>query len=261
MQRRGRQIIQLMREPNGILEKEVRMTTVLVTGANRGIGLELARQYAVDGWHVVAAARNLGQSGSLAELAKKYGAHLQLAALDVTSDESIQNLTDQLDGHAIDLLLHNAGVYPRQGVHVGELDYESWIHTLETNVFGVLRLTEALLENVAASEHKQIAAISSAMASLQATAGNSVAQSGTSYQYRTSKSALNMAMLILSKELAPRGISVVMISPGWVKTDMGSAAATITPEVSVAGIKKVLDAGRMDISGKFLSYTGSVIPW
>lgn len=235
--------------------------TVLVTGANRGIGLELARQYAADGWHVVAAARKPEESAGLKELAKKYGDALELVTLDVTSDESIEGLVDAMHGRAIDLLVNNAGVYPREGTRVGQLDYDSWGDTLDTNLFGVMRVSEALLENVARSERKQIAAISSAMGSLHITDGPSVAQSGTSYQYRTSKAALNMAMLILSRELAPRRISVVMISPGWVKTDMGGAGAAITPEVSVAGIKRVLDAGRMEISGKFLSYNGSVVQW
>ena len=237
------------------------MKTMLVTGASRGIGLELARQYAADGWHVVAAARKPEESAGLKELAKKYGDGLQLVGLDVTSDESIEGLVDAMNGRAIDLLVNNAGMYPREGTHVGRLDYDSWGDTLDTNLFGVMRVTEGLLENVAQSERKQIVAISSAMGSLHITDGPSVAQSGTSYQYRTSKAALNMALLILSKELAPRGISVVMISPGWVKTDMGGAGAAITPEVSVAGIKKVLDAGGIEISGKFLSYNGSEVAW
>jgi NAD(P)-dependent dehydrogenase (short-subunit alcohol dehydrogenase family) len=240
---------------------EVTMATVVVTGASRGIGLELARQYAADGWNVVAAAQKPEQSAGLADLAKQYGARFQIEPLDVTSDESIQNLADALNGRAIDLLVNNAAIYPREGTRVGQLDYDAWSDTLDTNLFGVMRVTETLLENVAISERKQIVAISSAMASLQGVVGGSVGQSGTSYQYRTSKVALNMSMLILSQELAPRGISVVMISPGWVKTDMGGAGALITPQVSVAGIKKVLDAGRMDISGKFLTYEGIALPW
>ena len=237
------------------------MLTILVTGANRGIGLELARQYAVDDWEVIATARKPQDSAGLTDLAKTHKGSFHVQALDVTSDESIQDLAETLDGRAIDLLVNNAGIYPRVGTHVGELDYDSWRHTLETNLFGVLRVTEALLENVAHSERKQIVAISSAMASMRGAQGGSVAQSGTSYQYRTSKAALNMAILILSKELAPRGISVVLIAPGWVKTEMGGTGAVITPQASVAGIKKLLDAGSMDNSGKFLSYDGSICPW
>jgi NAD(P)-dependent dehydrogenase (short-subunit alcohol dehydrogenase family) len=237
------------------------MATVLITGASRGIGLELARQYASDGWDVIASARSPEKSLGLTELAKKYGGKITLQTLDVTNDISIDDLTEELDSRPVDLLINNAAVYPRKGAHVGELDYDAWGDTFETNLFGVMRVTEALLENVAASERKQIAAISSGMGSLSSVAGGAVAQSGTSYQYRTSKAALNMAMLVLSKELAPRGISVVLISPGWVKTDMGGAGAAITPEVSVAGIRKILASNSMDISGKFWSYDGSVWPW
>jgi NAD(P)-dependent dehydrogenase (short-subunit alcohol dehydrogenase family) len=237
------------------------MATVLITGASRGIGLELARQYASDGWDVIASARSPEKSLGLTELAKKYGGKITLQTLDVTNDISIDDLTEELDSRPVDLLINNAAVYPRKGTHVGELDYDAWGDTFETNLFGAMRVTEALLENVAASERKQIAAISSGMGSLTSIAGGAVAQSGTSYQYRTSKAALNMAMLVLSKELAPRGISVVLISPGWVKTDMGGAGAAITPEVSVAGIRKILASNSMDISGKFWSYDGSVWPW
>lgn len=237
------------------------MPTVLVTGASRGIGLELVRQYAVDGWDVLATARDPQNSVELAELFGIYGTKIKIHALDVADEASIKVLTDAMDGQAIDLLVNNAGTYPRKGTHIGELDYEAWSETFETNLFGVMRLTEALLDNVARSERKQIAAISSGMGSLGAAASGSVESMGASYQYRTSKAALNMAMLILSKELAPRGISVAIISPGWVKTDMGGAHAAITPQVSVAGIKRVLDAGGMGISGKFLSYDGSAWAW
>jgi len=237
------------------------MATVLVTGASRGIGLELARQYVSDGWQVLAAARTPEKSAALRDLTKEFGDRVSLQTLDVTSDLSIEDLAGRLDGRAIDVLINNAAIYPRTGTHVGELDYDAWADTFEANLFGVMRLTETLLKNVAASERKQIAAISSGMGSLNAVAGGAVAQSGTSYQYRTSKAALNMAMLILSKELAPRGISVAIISPGWVKTDMGGAGAAITPEVSVAGIKKILASPPMDISGKFLSYDGTAWAW
>jgi len=237
------------------------MGTVLVTGASRGIGLELARQYVEDGWQVLAAARTPEKSAGLRDLTKEFGDRVSLQTLDVTSDLSIEDLAGRLNSRAIDLLINNAAVYARTGTHVGELDYDAWADTFEANLFGVMRLTESLLKNVAASERKQIAAISSGMGSLTAVAGGAVAQSGTSYQYRTSKAALNMAMLILSKELAPRGISVAIISPGWVKTDMGGTGAAITPEVSVAGIKKILASNPMDISGKFLSYDGSVWAW
>src|SRR3984957_7611982 len=237
------------------------MGTVLVTGASRGIGLELVRQYVADGWQVLAAARAPQKSTGLRDLTREFGDRVSLQTLDVASDLSIADLADRFGGRPIDLLINNAAVYPRTGTHVGELDYDAWADSFETNLFGAMGLTESLRETGAASERKQIAAISSGMGSLNAVAGGAVAESGTSYQYRTSKAALNMAMLILSRELAPRGISVAIISPGWVKTDMGGAGAAITPEVSVAGIKKILASPPMEISGKFLSYDGSAWAW
>jgi NAD(P)-dependent dehydrogenase (short-subunit alcohol dehydrogenase family) len=237
------------------------MATVLVTGASRGIGLELVRQYAEGGWSVLATARDPEDSAGLAELSEKYGAKIEAHPLDVAAADSVEELAAVLEEQPIDLLINNAGIYPRKGTHIGELDYEAWRETFETNLFGVMHLTEALLENVALSERKQIAAISSGMGSLGAAAEGSLGTMGASYQYRTSKTALNMALLVLSKELAPRGISVAIISPGWVKTDMGGAKAAITPQVSVAGIRKVLDLPSMEISGKFLSYDGSTWAW
>ena len=174
------------------------MATVLVTGANRGIGLELARQYAADGWSVIATARDPEKAAELHEIAVHHGKHLEVMSLDVRSEDSAEELGKRLHGRSVDILLHNAATYPRQGMRVGELDYDAWGDTLETNLFGAMRVTEALLENVANSERQQIAAISSGMASLRAASGESVAQAGTSYQYRTSKAALNMAMVILS---------------------------------------------------------------
>lgn len=236
------------------------MSTVLVTGANRGLGLEFARQYAADGWEVIATARQPERSEELRRL-KASRTKLNVRALDIVSDESVQDLADAQDGKPIDVLILNSGVYPREGHNIGQIDYEGWREAFETNVLGAIRVTEALLENVAASERKQIAAISTSMASLRAVQGGSVSQAGTSYQYRSTKTALNMAMSILAKELAPRGISVVMFDPGWVKTDMGGPHAQLTPEESIGGMRKVLAGDAMALSGKFLGHDGTMRPW
>ncbi len=236
------------------------MATVLVTGANRGLGLEFARQYAADDWEVVATTRTAGRSEELRELAKSYQG-LKVYELDVADDASIRDLAKGLKAKPIDVLIHNSGIYPRQGQKIGEIDYPGWRAVFETNVFGPLRLTEALLDNVAASERKQIAAVSTSMASLKAVQDGSVAQAGTSYQYRSSKAALNMAMSILAKELEPRGISVVLFDPGWVKTDMGGPHARLTPEESIRGMRQVLAGDPKEINGKFLGHDGSIRPW
>jgi NAD(P)-dependent dehydrogenase (short-subunit alcohol dehydrogenase family) len=238
------------------------VSTVFVTGSNRGLGLEFVRQYAQDGWQVEAAARRPEKSEELAKLASQYN-NISLHNLDVRNDKSAKDMAEELAGKPIDVLIHNAGMYPRRGQAAGEMDYEGWREAMETNLFGVFRVTEALLDNVLRSERKQIAAISSSMASLgivQRAAGLS-AVGGTAYQYRTSKTALNMAMLVLAKELAPRGASVVLLDPGWVKTDMGGPNAQLTPEQSISGMCKVLAGDPKKISGKFLGYDGQERPW
>jgi NAD(P)-dependent dehydrogenase (short-subunit alcohol dehydrogenase family) len=236
------------------------MPTVLITGANRGLGLEFARQYVGEGWEVLATARKPEKSEELKKLSGA-DSRITLHALDIAKHESVGHLAHALDRKPIDVLILNSGVYPREGQKIGQIDYEGWREAFETNVLGTTRVVEAVLENVAASGRKQIAAISTGMASLRAVQGGAVGQSGTSYQYRTTKTALNMAMSILAKELAPRGVSVVMFDPGWVKTDMGGPNAELTPAASISGMRKVLDANGMEISGKFLGHDGSVRPW
>jgi NAD(P)-dependent dehydrogenase (short-subunit alcohol dehydrogenase family) len=238
------------------------MATVLVTGANRGLGLEFVRQYAADGWVVKAAARDPEKSKELKKFAEQHK-NISLHALDVASEKSVQELADALDGVAIDVLIHNAGIYIRGGQTIGAMDYVGWRDAMETNLFGVFRVTEALLENVLASERKQIAAISSSMASLDIVqkAPSLGAVGGTAYQYRSSKTALNMALVVLAKELAAKSVSVVLVDPGWVKTDMGGPNAQLTPEESINGMRRVLAGNPKELAGKFLGYDGRERPW
>jgi NAD(P)-dependent dehydrogenase (short-subunit alcohol dehydrogenase family) len=234
------------------------MSTVLITGANRGLGLEFVRQYSAEGWEVIATARNPKQSEELDRLAKGKSASLQ--ALDVTSDDSVKHLAEVLKGKPVDLLILNSAIFTRDGNKLGQLNFAGWRESFETNVLGAVRVAEALIENVAASKRKQIVAISTGMGSLQ-TLGATIGF-GSAYQYRSSKAALNMAMSILAKDVEPQGISVLIFSPGWVQTDMGGPNAVLTPEQSIAGIRKVLEGNSpMELTGKFLSYDGSTWPW
>jgi NAD(P)-dependent dehydrogenase (short-subunit alcohol dehydrogenase family) len=233
------------------------MSSVLITGANRGLGLEFARQYAADGWDVIATARHPKSSEELQRLAENK--NVSLRGLDVTSDESVKRLAETLGGKPVDLLVLNSAIYTRTGIKLGELNFAGWRESFETNVLGAIRVAEALIENVAASKRKQIAAISTGMGSLQAL--GSTIGFGIAYQYRTSKAALNMTMSILAKEVEPRGISVVIFSPGWVQTDMGGANAALTPEQSIGGMRKVLEGNPMELTGKFLGYDGATWPW
>lgn len=226
------------------------MPTVLITGANRGIGLELAKQYAADGWSVIATARDPGQADAL----KKLKGDIRIEALEVTDERQIEALAKALKGTAIDVLLNNAGMLTGYE-SFGQTDTESWLQTLHVNTIAPLKLAEALVEHVARSQAKKIVAITSGMGSI---GGNA---STGAYAYRSSKAALNKVMATAAHELRSRGISVAVISPGWVRTDMGGSGAPLDVKESAAGIRKVIDQLNVGTSGQFFNYSGENIPW
>jgi NAD(P)-dependent dehydrogenase (short-subunit alcohol dehydrogenase family) len=226
------------------------MPTVLITGANRGIGLELAKQYAGDGWSVIATVRDPQNADGL----KALKGEIRTEALEVTDEKQIASLAKRLKGTAIDVLLNNAGMLTGYE-SFGDTDTESWLKTLHVNSIAPLKLTEALVEHVAASKLKKIASITSGMGSLGGHASTGA------YAYRSSKAALNIVMVTAANELRSRGISVAVISPGWVKTDMGGAGAPLDVKQSAAGIRKVIDKLNVGISGQFFNYSGENLPW
>jgi NAD(P)-dependent dehydrogenase (short-subunit alcohol dehydrogenase family) len=226
------------------------MPTVLITGANRGIGLELAKQYAGDGWSVIATARDPKQADGL----KALKGDIRIEALEVTDARQIAGLAKALKGTAIDVLLNNAGMLTGyEGF--GATDAQTWLQTLHVNSIAPLQLTEALVEHVAASGQKKVAAITSGMGSI----GNNA--STGAYAYRSSKAALNMAMVTAANELRARGIAVAVISPGWVKTDMGGGTAPLEARQSAAGIRQVIGKLNLGTSGQFFNYSGETLPW
>jgi NAD(P)-dependent dehydrogenase (short-subunit alcohol dehydrogenase family) len=220
------------------------MPTILITGAGRGLGLELARQYAQDGWRVIGTVRQ----GDLKEI----GAETLRA--DVTNPAEIKALSAKMKGTPIDVLFCNAGIIGKRGMALGSFDYAEWETVLRVNLLGAAAVIEALIDHVAASERKTVAVMSSRLGSIAET-------SGMTLPYATSKAALNLLAKGLAATLEARGIVVVALSPGWVKTDMGGQGATLTPQVSVRGLRKVLGGLRREDSGKFFSYDGSQIPW
>lgn len=226
------------------------MPTVLITGANRGIGLELAKQYAGDGWSVIATVRDAKNADGLNAL--KGG--IRIESLEVTDEKQVKALAKALKGTAIDVLLNNAGMLTGYE-SLGETDTESWLKSLHVNTIAPLKITEAFLEHVARSKDKKIASITSGMASLGSNASTGA------YAYRSSKAALNMVMLTAANELRSRGISVAVISPGWVKTDMGGPGATLDVKASAAGIRKVIEKLNVGTSGQFFNYSGENLPW
>jgi NAD(P)-dependent dehydrogenase (short-subunit alcohol dehydrogenase family) len=232
------------------------MRSTLITGANRGLGLEFARQYLADGWQVYAACRDPDSASELRRLADASDAKLQILALDVTDPASVQAAAAELEGQTIDLLLNNAGIGGPRGQTIGNIDYEAWAKVLDVNTMGPLRVSEAFVDHVAQSERKLIVTITSGMGSL---ADNT---SGGAYAYRSSKAAVNMVMRSLAIDLAPRGITCVVINPGWVRTDMGGPQATLTPAESVTQLRRLIETLEPALqSGKFFNYDGREYAW
>ena len=229
------------------------MAVVLITGANRGIGLELARQYAAEGWRVHACCRRPAEAGDLVAALKGHDGLVH--ALDVTDGAAIAALREALDDEAIDVLINNAGVIGGERQDFGAVDYEAWERTLRTNVLGPYRVSEALADLVGASERRVIANVSSLMGSI---ADNG---SGGDYIYRSSKTALNMVSVNLARELAGQAITVLALHPGWVRTDMGGADAPVTPRESAQGLRRVIAGATLDRSGSFTNYDGRPLPW
>lgn len=235
-------------------------STVLITGANRGLGLEFARQYLADDWNVIATCRNPATATSLQDLQANYNG-LQILLLDVSDFAAIDGLASELGGRPIDVLINNAGLFgPKRQADgdlrqsFGHIDYDIWSELLRVNTQAPLKLAEALIGNIAASEQKKIVTISSRIGSIDET------EPGL-YAYRSSKAAVNMAMATLAKDVSDKGITVVTFSPGWVRTDMGGPAASLGAEESIAALRRLIAGHLLDDSGAFLDYTGETIPW
>lgn len=230
-------------------------TSVLITGANRGLGLEWARQYAEAGWRVFATCRRPEEADNLKSLAGRHPS-LSVHRLDVTDSEQLRTLQLDLEEARIDVLLNNAGVYLDKFMgDLGGIDYEVWQRSFAVNTLGAVRVSEAFIEQVARSEKKQVVTISSHMGSIA-----EIANPG-SYAYRSSKAALNAAMKGLSHAFAQRGIGVLLLHPGWVKTRMGGPDATLTPEQSIHGMRSLVEHFSSAMNGRFFRHDGSEIPW
>jgi NAD(P)-dependent dehydrogenase (short-subunit alcohol dehydrogenase family) len=229
--------------------------TVLVTGSNRGLGLEFARQYAADGWQVYAACRAPNDAKELQKIAAGSGGRVHLLAIDVADTTSVRSAAGALGGEAIDVLVNNAGVGGPRNERIGRLDYAAWERVLNVNTFGPMRVTEAFVDNVAKGREKKIVTITSGMGSI---ADNT---SGGSYAYRTSKAAVNMVVKSLALELAPRGIVCIVMNPGWVRTDMGGSRGTLSPSESIHAMREVIAGLEPGDTGKFLNYNGKSYPW
>lgn len=232
------------------------MKTALITGANRGIGLEFVRQYAADGWRVFACCRNPAAAETLDHLTAQYPDQVSTHTLDVTNHPQIERLAQALSHQSIDLLINNAGVYPPgQGDAFGTTDYAAWAHTFEVNTMAPLKMAEAFIQHISRSQLKTIITITSKMGSITDNRG------GGSYIYRSSKSAVNIVMKSLSIDLSSHQITAVLLHPGWVKTNMGGPDALISAEQSVTGMRRVISNLKFADSGKFYAFDGQIVPW
>ncbi len=227
------------------------MPTALITGANRGLGLEFTRQYAADGWRVIATCRDPLKAQGLAPLQGDVEVH----TLDITDNAQIQALAKALKKEPVDLLLNNAGVYGPKPVKLGGVDYAVWADVMRINAMAPLKVSECFLDHLVAGRQKKIVTISSKMGSMKDN------EAGGGYIYRSSKAALNAVMKSLSIDLKSRGITVALLHPGWVRTDMGGPSGLIDAEESVTGMRRVIDGLSMAATGCFYNYDGSEIPW
>lgn len=223
------------------------MSTVLITGAARGLGLDFVKQYAAKGWKVHACARS-------PESLKEVRGNIHLHKLEVTDYAAVKALASVLKGEAIDVLICNAGVSGSEAGDLGRIDPKVWRDTFEVNALAPLMMAEAFVEQVAASKDRKLIAISSRLGSI-------THNDGARYAYRASKTALNMEWKSLSKDTAAKGLICVVLHPGWVQTDMGGKAATLTIEQSVPSMVKVIDGLQPADNGRFLNYDGTELPW
>ena len=237
------------------------MPTVLITGANRGLGLEFVRQYVADGWRVIAACRDPGSAGELGELAESYP-ELRLVAMDVADHGTIDVAAEEIGDEPIDVLVNNAGVFgPKVGAEndwrqsFGHIDYDIWRNVLDVNTLAPVKIAETFVANVAAGEQKKIVTISSQLGSIGDTGSDGL------FAYRTSKAAVNMAMVSLSNQLSPQGIIVAVFCPGWCRTDMGGEEATLEPAESVANLRGLIAALTLEDTGTFTHHSGERLPW
>jgi NAD(P)-dependent dehydrogenase (short-subunit alcohol dehydrogenase family) len=233
---------------------ETLMRTVLITGANRGIGLEHARRYAERGARVFATARKPDEADDLTALAKLNG-QIEVLRYDAADDNAPAALKDRIGAEPLDLMFANAGAMGTRRQSFGDVDAEAVLNLIQVNALAPLKLAEALADNVAKSDRKVMAFQTSLMGSIDDNG------SGGAYAYRLSKVALNMVGKGVANDLRGRGVIAVLLHPGWVRTRMGGQGGKISVEECVEGQQRILDALTPAQSGRFFNYDGRELPW
>ena len=228
--------------------------SILITGTNRGIGLEFVKHYIKNNEKVIATCRNRNSAKDLLELENTTN-NLSLVELDVSNPNSINNFTSKIAGLPIDTFISNAGVSGPKNIEFGNFDAKEWLDVFNINTIAPLLITQKILKNLRLGKDKKLAFISSKVGSIEDNT------SGGMYIYRTSKTALNQVIKSLSIDFKEDNFIVVALNPGWVLTDMGGPNALIDTKTSVKGLIEVIDNLTPKNSGKFYNYDGSPIPW
>jgi len=229
------------------------MTTVLVTGANRGLGLEFVRQYAEDGAEVIACCREPEKAAALQELAK-IEKRVRVMALDVRDPKSVTALKEKLGNTPIDIVINNAGISGPRGRTEGDFPFEANLQVFAVNSLAPVMVAYALRDNLKAGKDKKLVTITSQLGSI-------TNHGGGASTYNASKAAVNSFMHGLSKSWSKDGIRIGIFHPGWVSTDMGGSAAPVTPPQSVSGLRARIGELNEKTSGRFVDFQGKELPW
>ena len=225
------------------------MSNILIIGANRGLGLEFAKQYSELGHHVFATTRDKSKSDQLVAIA-----NTTVLELDLNEDKSIDSFIDEMSSIKIDILIHNSGIFRDEQLSE-DLKIDAWMNEMRINAITPIIVARKLKPNVLAGEDKKIIFISSQMGSIDDN------YSGRFYFYRSSKSALNSAAKSLAIDWKGKNISVLMLHPGWVKTDMGGKSAKLEIPDSIQRMIQVISDLNLETSGSFVNYEGNKLEW
>ena len=231
------------------------MKKILVTGANRGLGLGLVKKFLKNNEKVICTTRNISKSKELILCKEKYNDNLQICELDLLNKDSPNILSNFLGDEIIDLFINNAGVIGHSAQHFKSVSLNHWIEVLKVNLIAPLLITQSIIKNIEKSSERKIYFISSKVGSIEDN------KSGGMYIYRSSKTALNQVVKSLSIDLKPLGISVISLHPGWVRTEMGGPNALLSVEESVNGMVDVISNTSIINSGQFINYDGTRLPW
>lgn len=229
--------------------------SILITGSNRGIGLQMVKQSVKNGWRVYACCRDPAKADDLIKVASLTPGQVSVHVLDIADTAQIQALAYELRNSSIDWLINNAGVYGSSGNQFGATDELDWIKTFQINTIGPMKMMESFVGNLESGQEKKIATLSSKMGSMDDNT------SGGSYIYRSSKAALNAVIKSTSIDLNSKGITSLAMHPGWVRTDMGGENAEIDAHESVSNLFSIIEAATLKDSGSFYDIDGTLIPW